>query len=126
MASFVLHVVVGFARSGDALKDPGVGWHLQAGRLMLASWSVPHVDVFSYTAAGRPWVDYYWLFELVSAACERHAELRCDRPRAAVGRIAGDADSHAGHPAVGCSHSSAISRHDGCVGSSRVTRCSSR
>jgi hypothetical protein len=75
MAFFVLHVVVGFARSGDALKDPGVGWHLQAGRSMLASWSVPHVDVFSYTAAGRPWVDYYWLFELVSAACERVAGL---------------------------------------------------
>jgi hypothetical protein len=72
---FVLHVVVALARSGDALRDPGVGWHLQAGRQMLATWSVPRVDVFSFTAAGRPWVDYYWLFELVSAACERVAGL---------------------------------------------------
>ncbi len=72
---FVLHVAVALVRSGDALRDPGVGWHLQAGRQMLATWSVPRVDVFSFTAAGRPWVDYYWFFELVSAACERVAGL---------------------------------------------------
>jgi hypothetical protein len=68
---FLAHVVISLARPGDALKDPGVGWHLRAGQLILDARAVPRVDAFSFTAAGRPWIDYYWLWELVSAAVER-------------------------------------------------------
>jgi hypothetical protein len=36
-------------------------WHLTAGREILATMSVPRVDIFSFTAAGRPWVYHSWL-----------------------------------------------------------------
>src|SRR5439155_13396261 len=52
----------------DVLRDPGVGWHLATGKLILETATIPRQDVFSFTAMGRPWIDYYWLFQ-VSAAC---------------------------------------------------------
>ena len=72
---FVAHVALALARHSDALRDPGVGWHLQAGRLVLETGAPPRVDAFSYTAAGKPWLDYYWLFQALSALCERAGGL---------------------------------------------------
>ncbi len=40
-------------------------WHLAAGRWIASTRSLPTVDVFSYLAEGRPWVDSQWLFQLV-------------------------------------------------------------
>ena len=37
-------------------------WHLAAGREIVASGSVPTVDHFSYTFAGRPWMHHEWLW----------------------------------------------------------------
>ncbi len=42
-------------------------WHVLAGRLMLAGHPVFTRDVFSWTAAGRPWFDHEWLGEIVFA-----------------------------------------------------------
>lgn len=36
-------------------------WHLKAGSMILQTGQVPHADVFSYTAAGRPWTFHSWL-----------------------------------------------------------------
>jgi hypothetical protein len=36
-------------------------WHLKAGRAIIQSGSVPHTDVYSFTAAGRPWTFHSWL-----------------------------------------------------------------
>jgi hypothetical protein len=44
--------------------DPDLWWHLANGRLMLASGSIPHVDVYSFSAAGHPWVMHEWLADL--------------------------------------------------------------
>jgi hypothetical protein len=68
---FMLHVVRVLARPGDMLKDPGVGWHLRAGHLMLEARTLLRTDPFSFTAEGRPWIDYYWGFQIASAAIER-------------------------------------------------------
>ena len=68
---FLLHIARVLARPGDMLKDPGVGWHLRAGHLMLDTGTLPRTDPFSFTAEGRPWIDYYWGFQIVSAAVER-------------------------------------------------------
>ncbi len=68
---FLAHVVYALRRGGDALKDPGVGWHLTAGRMMLASHAILRTDPFSFTVAGRPWIDYYWLYQIVFAGLER-------------------------------------------------------
>jgi hypothetical protein len=44
--------------------DPDLWWHLANGRLMLATGSIPHVDVYSFSAAGQPWVMHEWLADL--------------------------------------------------------------
>jgi hypothetical protein len=41
--------------------DPDLWWHLANGRLMLTTGSIPHVDVYSFSAAGQPWVMHEWL-----------------------------------------------------------------
>jgi hypothetical protein len=41
------------------------GWHIKAGELIWATRSIPTLDVFSYIAEGRPWVDSHWLFQWV-------------------------------------------------------------
>ena len=68
---FASHVAIVLGHPGDILKDPGIGWHLRAGRLMLDTGTLPATDPFSFTAEGRPWLDYYWAFQLLSAAIER-------------------------------------------------------
>ncbi len=42
-----------------------VWWHLKAGGLILQERAVPRTDVFSFTAAGRPWVYQSWLSGVV-------------------------------------------------------------
>ena len=44
--------------------DPDLWWHLANGRLMLATSSIPHVDLYSFSAAGHPWVMHEWLADL--------------------------------------------------------------
>jgi hypothetical protein len=44
--------------------DPDLWWHLANGRLMIATLSIPHVDVYSFSAAGQPWVMHEWLADL--------------------------------------------------------------
>src|SRR5256714_7337622 len=44
--------------------DPDLWWHLANGRLMLATQSIPHADVYSFSAAGHPWVMHEWLADL--------------------------------------------------------------
>lgn len=53
-------IVVGLAPSADG----DVWWHLAAGREMVARAEPLFVDPFSVSAAGRPWVDVHWLFQL--------------------------------------------------------------
>jgi hypothetical protein len=44
--------------------DPDLWWHLANGRLMLTTGSIPHVDAYSFSAAGHPWVMHEWLADL--------------------------------------------------------------
>jgi hypothetical protein len=46
------------------LDDPDTWWHLASGRQIWTTGAVPHVDPFSWTAAGAPWINRQWLFEL--------------------------------------------------------------
>ncbi len=45
----------------DLFNDPGTGWHLRTGDRVLATGAVPTADTYSYTRAGRPWVETQWL-----------------------------------------------------------------
>lgn len=47
------------------LSDNDLWWHLAAGEWMARHGAVPWTDPFSYTAAGRPWIAYSWLPEVV-------------------------------------------------------------
>jgi hypothetical protein len=40
-------------------------WQLKTGELILQSRSIPRADVFSFTAAGQPWVVQEWLAEVL-------------------------------------------------------------
>ena len=45
------------------VRDADVWWHLGSGRYLVENRTIPHVDVFSLTAAGTPWINTYWLFD---------------------------------------------------------------
>ena len=59
--------LIGLAPCGDG----DIWWHLAAGREMVARGAVLHTDIFSVSAAGRPWVDVHWLFQLATFAVYR-------------------------------------------------------
>ncbi|MFO0960476.1 MAG: hypothetical protein U0800_24090 [Isosphaeraceae bacterium] len=46
------------------LNDPGTFWHVQLGRQILETGSLPRVDTFTFTRAGDPWIDMAWLADI--------------------------------------------------------------
>ncbi len=72
---FLIHPLVALCRPGGLLQDPGTGWHLVTGRLILETGSIPAHDLFSYTAAGHEWINLAWLFEAASALLVRTGGL---------------------------------------------------
>ncbi len=55
------------------LGDPDTFWHVAAGNWIVGHGAVPHVDPFSYTRAGAPWVAHEWLAEVLFALAHRAA-----------------------------------------------------
>ena len=51
--------------SWNWLAESDSFYHLKAGELIWQTKSIPHTDVFSYTAYGKPWITHEWLAELV-------------------------------------------------------------
>jgi hypothetical protein len=49
------------------LSDGDTWWHLQTGRVILATWTIPDTDPFSFTMAGAPWHAHEWLSEVIFA-----------------------------------------------------------
>jgi len=46
--------------------DSDIFWALRSGSWIVAHWKVPLTDPFSYTFAGKPWVDFTWGFQVVA------------------------------------------------------------
>jgi hypothetical protein len=69
IAAVLLAAVVLFAP--PILNDPDTYWHLATGGWILDHGRVPHVDVFSYSAAGAPWVAHEWLSDVFMAMAWR-------------------------------------------------------
>jgi hypothetical protein len=62
-----LALAVGAFMMGLApLADGDLWWHLTAGREMVRTRAFLMTDTFSSGAAGRPWVDVHWLFQLAA------------------------------------------------------------
>jgi hypothetical protein len=64
--------VVGLA----PLADGDLWWHLAAGREIVRTHALPTVDTFSSGAAGRPWIDVHWGFQLATYAVHALGGLR--------------------------------------------------
>jgi hypothetical protein len=47
------------------IEDPDIWWHLRTGQWIVAHGHVPIEDPFSVYGAGKPWIAYSWLFELL-------------------------------------------------------------
>jgi hypothetical protein len=64
---FLIHPLITLYLPGGLLQDPGTGWHFVLGRYILDTGSVPAHDLFSFTAAGAPWIAQAWLFDAAAA-----------------------------------------------------------
>lgn len=60
-----LFALVVFTYCFNALKEPDAYYHLKSGQVILETLSIPHADIFSYTAAGAPWVAHEWLAQIM-------------------------------------------------------------
>jgi hypothetical protein len=57
-----------FALAARNITDGDFWWHLSTGQYILATHSIPHADIFSYTRAGQAWVTHEWLSQVLIAA----------------------------------------------------------
>lgn len=58
---YLLFFGFGFA----SFTDPDYWWHLRTGQLIVETFSIPRQDVYSFTAAGQPWLTHAWLSEVL-------------------------------------------------------------
>jgi len=49
----------------NQLKESDAFYHLKTGQLIWEQKSIPHADIFSYSAYGAPWVTHEWLAEVI-------------------------------------------------------------
>lgn len=64
-----------FAISVREIMDPDFWWHLRTGQYIVQGHLVPHVDIFSSTNSGRPWVAHEWLSDVLIYALYRASGL---------------------------------------------------
>jgi hypothetical protein len=56
--------IAGFCK----IADLDFWWHAKTGELIVTTRDIPRQDVFSFTAAGREYVDHEWLFQVAAYA----------------------------------------------------------
>ncbi|MGC1225753.1 MAG: hypothetical protein WA859_04680 [Candidatus Sulfotelmatobacter sp.] len=60
-----------FAMAARDATDPDLWWHLATGRFIVQHGEVPHIDPFSYTSGGKPWVAHEWLTDVALYELQR-------------------------------------------------------
>jgi hypothetical protein len=73
VAQAALLIVVAACTVRGRLSDPDLWWHLKTGELIWRTHSIPHFDLFSFTAAGHPWIAQEWLSEVTIYGAYRWA-----------------------------------------------------
>lgn len=68
---YFLCYLCAFVLGMKQLREPDVWWQLLSGRWMLEHGQVTRTDVFSYTMAGKPWINVKWLYEIFIALLEK-------------------------------------------------------
>lgn len=51
--------------------DPDYWWHVRTGQVIVETRALPRADIFSYTAAGQPWITHEWLSQVGMHLVER-------------------------------------------------------
>jgi hypothetical protein len=47
------------------ISDPDIWWHLRTGQWILEHGQLPTQDPFATFSAGKTWVPYSWLFDVL-------------------------------------------------------------
>jgi hypothetical protein len=56
-----------FVNGNARLNDPDTYWHIAVGKWILDHNTFPHVDTYSFTKAGEPWISTSWLAQVLYA-----------------------------------------------------------
>lgn len=70
---YILCYLIAFVFGIKQLREPDVWWQLLSGRWMLENGQITRTDPFSFTMAGRPWINVKWLYEIIIAGFEKLA-----------------------------------------------------
>jgi hypothetical protein len=60
----LLGAVALFGLTRNVVADTDIWWHLKNAELLVKTGSLPMHDVYSFTVAGKPWINPQWLAEL--------------------------------------------------------------
>ncbi|MDX6766703.1 MAG: hypothetical protein SFU85_07925 [Candidatus Methylacidiphilales bacterium] len=60
----VLHGAFVLVDPAGWVSDPGVGWHLKSGEILVETQRLPVEDLFSFTQPGKEWINYQWGFHV--------------------------------------------------------------
>ncbi len=60
----VLFALVVFLVVPKKIADPDIDWHLRNAQIQLQTHTFLHQDFYSFTTAGKPWMDHEWLAEI--------------------------------------------------------------
>ena len=68
IAGLVIFLFLMNASGLPLLADPDTHWHIAVGDWIVANRAMPHVDTFSFTFTGQPWIAKEWLSQLLLTA----------------------------------------------------------
>lgn len=72
----LLFFVFSFLFRTDASFDQDLGRHLKLGEIILNTWHVPKVNLFSYTNPDFPFINTHWLFGVIAYFFNRTGALQ--------------------------------------------------
>jgi len=64
LLSFALLLAI-FSSCIPSIPSADMWWHLSTGQYILHNHSIPHIDPFSSTFAGKPWTTHEWLSDVL-------------------------------------------------------------
>ncbi|HUK82830.1 MAG TPA: tetratricopeptide repeat protein [Verrucomicrobiae bacterium] len=64
VAAIALTLALPFLLALEKVHESDSLWHLKTGEWILSHRQIPRADVFSSTVAGKPWLDWEWLFQV--------------------------------------------------------------
>ncbi|MBZ5564048.1 MAG: hypothetical protein LAP13_16710 [Acidobacteriia bacterium] len=62
LVAWIALIVVRLAERN--VLDLDLWWHLRNAQFLFANHQLPNIDTYSFTVAGRPWMNYEWLGEI--------------------------------------------------------------